>query len=98
MENAARRDIIHRYMVFFTHRRKFPIQRCTQVRGQDKLSAHIKSKFADKLVRAWPEIALIYGVITEFCCSIDMPGLSVLRSLCTVNNNEAVGPRRQAEV
>lgn len=23
---------------------------------------------------AWPEIALIYGVITEFCCSIDMLG------------------------
>lgn len=29
--------------------------------------AHIKSRSADKLVGAWPEIALIYGVITEFC-------------------------------
>lgn len=55
----------------------YSILRCTQVMGQDNLPVHIKSQSADKLVRAWPEIAMIYGVITEFCCSIDMPG-----SLC----------------
>lgn len=53
---------------------------CTQVMGQDNLPVHIKSRSADKLVGAWPEIALIYGVITEFCCSIDMPGCLCLAS------------------
>lgn len=42
--------------------------------------AHIKPRSADKLVGTWPEIALIYGVITEFCCSIDMPGCLCLAS------------------
>lgn len=51
----------------------YAVLRCTQVTGQDNLPVHIKSGSADKLVGAWPEIALIYGVITEFCCSIDMP-------------------------
>lgn len=58
----------------------FSILRCTQVTGQDNLPVHIKSRSADKLVGAWPEIALIYGVITEFCCSIDMPGCLCLAS------------------
>lgn len=57
-----------------------PRLRCTQVTGQGKLPVHIKSRPADKLVGAWPEIALIYGVITEFCCSIDMPGCLCLGS------------------
>lgn len=43
--------------------------------GQDNLPLYIKSRSADKLVSAWPEIALIYGVITQFRCSIDMPGV-----------------------
>lgn len=48
--------------------------------GNANRPAHIKSRSADKLVGACPEIALIYGVITEFCCSIDMPGsLSLAR-------------------
>lgn len=53
---------------------------CTQVTGLHNLPVHIKSRSADKLVGAWPEIALIYGVITEFCCSIDMPGCLCLAS------------------
>lgn len=85
--------------VFFYTPELFPyaILRCTQVTGQDSLPAHIKSRSADKLVGARPEIALIYGVITEFCCSIDMPGCLCLGSLCMVNNNEAVRPQRQAD-
>lgn len=74
----------------------YSVLRCTQVTGQDNLPLHIKSRSADKLVRAWPEIALIYGVITEFCCSIDMPGC-LPRFLCIVHNNEAVRSQRQAD-
>lgn len=47
---------------------------------QDNLPMHIKSRSADKLDGAWPEIALIYSVITEFCSSIDMQGCLCLGS------------------
>ena len=70
-EGVRRRHHSLLYTVCFT---RYSVLRCTQVTGQDNLPVHIKSRSADKLVRAWPEIALIYGVITEFCCSIDMPG------------------------
>lgn len=75
----------------------YSVRRCTQVTGHDNLPVYIKSTSADKLVGAWPDIALIYGVITEFCCSIDMPSCLCLGFLCMVNNNEAVRSQRQAD-
>lgn len=66
----------HHSLLWFKRPRRTPysIVKCTQVKGQGNLPVHIKSRFADKLARAWPEIALIYGVITQVCCSIDMLG------------------------
>lgn len=70
---------------------------CTQVTGQHNLSVHVKSRSADKLVEVGSKIALIYCVITEFCCGTDMPWLSVSGFLCMVNNNEAVRSQKQAD-
>lgn len=61
--------------LFRRHRRLLICSRGVhQSPGRDNLPVHIKSRAADELVRARPEIALIYGVITEFFCSIDIPG------------------------
>ena len=69
-ENTRRRYHSLPCSVLFTV--PYSLLRCTQVKGQDNLTMHIKSRSADKLVRAWLEIVLIYDVITVFCCSIDM--------------------------
>lgn len=70
--------ITHCCTVCFTRRVPYSFLRCTQVNTASP--THIKSRSADKLVGTWPEIALIYGVITEFCCGIDMPGCLCLAS------------------
>ena len=75
MELAGGKGIIHCRGVCLA--RWFLIEVYTS-HEQHNLPAHIKSGSADKLVGAWLEIALIYSVITDFCCSIDMPDLLCL--------------------
>lgn len=67
----------------------FTSHRCSSSFGSEVYTSHrarqppmctLNLRSADKLVRARPEIALIYGVITEFFCRIDMPGCLCLGS------------------
>lgn len=95
MEKAQGEAIIYCCTVCFAHWFLIPFCDVHKSRGNATSLCTLNLGLQINWLKFGRRIALIYGVITEFCCSTDTPGCLCLASCVWLITMKLSGPRRK---